>query len=305
MIYYYRVFGLDCSSEIELPALLSIPTSKKVDFEVKLASDDLPLFEAAPNVVKPFSSYNEREFLYKLPEVAEYYVREGKEIWIKNYCNDWDSILLFFYSNAIAAILFQRNLIPFHVSGVLDSKGNAWLFSAPTRTGKSTTALMLQELGYQLFTDDTCLLSITEEGIFAVSSYPMLRAWKPTLEQQESVSKKDAFQIRAEVEKFGVYFHKNFVAEPALVKSIVFLEMDGEDIVIEPLSPSLGMQALGNNIYRRQWIFGMKKQVIQFNSITSVAKQIPFYRAIRPKIKPSFKDFARSIHEQIILGNGI
>lgn len=303
MTYFYQVFGLTCSSEIELPALLSIDNPPIIDFEVKLA-DKLPEFDTAPNVVKPFSSFNEREFLYNFPDVAGYYVRDGNTIWVKPNCIDWDSILLFFYSNALAAILFQRNLMPFHVSGVLDAKGYAWLFSAPSRTGKSTTAIMLQDLGYRLFTDDTCLLAVREEGVFAVPSYPMLRAWKPTLDQQQVHSKVDAFQIRADVEKFGVYFHDHFVTQPALVKGIFFLEMDGDQILIEPQKPSLGMQALGNNIYRRQWIFGMKKQVLQFQSITSIAKQVDFFKATRPKDKPSFKEFAQAIHLQILGENG-
>jgi len=304
MTYYYRVFGLDCKSDIEFPALLTIPEPSTIDFEVKLAPDELLEFETAPNVVKPFTSFNEREFCYRLPEVAEYFVRDGKEIWIKNLCIDWDSILLFFYSNALAALLFQRNLIPFHVSGVLDDLGNAWLFSAPTRTGKSTTAIMLQDLGYRLFTDDTCLLSVREDGIYAIPSYPMIRAWKPTLDQQSAVSQDNAFQIRAEIEKFGVYFHDHFVTQPAPVKGIVFLEMDGDEIRIESQKPAIGMQALGNNIYRRQWIFGMKKQLLQFQSITAIAQKVPFFKAIRPKDKPSFQTFAQEIHQQIIQAHG-
>jgi hypothetical protein len=106
------------------------------------------------------------------------------------------------------------------------------------------------------------------------------------------------------VEKFGIYFHDTFVTQPAQVKGIVFLEMDGDKIQIESQKPALGMQALGNNIYRRQWIHGMKKQVIQFQTITSIAQKVPFFKAIRPKDKPSFQTFAQQIHEQIILGNG-
>lgn len=303
MTYYYQVFGLTCASEIELPALLTLDNPNRIDFEVKL-TDQLPEFESAPNVEKPFSAFNEREFRYRLPEVSEYFVRDGKEVWIKIDCIDWDSIRLFFYSNAIAAILFQRDLIPFHVSGVLDDYGNAWLFSAPSRTGKSTTALMLQELGYKLFTDDTCLLSLEKDGVLATPSYPMLRAWKPTLDQQKVHAETDAFQIRAEVDKYGVYYHDQFVTQPAPVKGIFFLEMDGDQIRIETQKSALGMQALGNNIYRRRWIFGMKKQVLQFQSITAIAKHVPFFKAVRPKNKPSFKEFAQAIHEQILRGNG-
>lgn len=303
MSYYYKIFGLNCESDIELPALVPISTPIKIDFEVKLVTTELPKFRLAPTIVKPFSSFNEQEFKFTLPEVASYFVRDGKEVWIENHSLDWDSILLFFYSTAVAALLFQRDLIPFHVSGVLDSDGNAWLFSAPSRTGKSTTAMMLQQFGYRLFTDDTCLLEVRDNGIYAVPSYPMMRAWQPTLDQQDAFFQTNAFQLRSEVEKFGIYFHNSFVVEPSPVKGIVFLEKEGEKILVEHQKSSLGLQALGNNIFRRSWISGMGKQVLCFKLITSVAKQVPFFKAVRPERKPSFKEFSQAIHEQILSKN--
>lgn len=153
-MFYHQVFGLRCASDVELPAFL-VCDSSRVDFTVKITSQVLE-FNLLPTVVKPFTSYNDREFRYQVPDIATYFVRDGKQIWICPLCEDWSSVLLFFYSNAIAALLFQRNLIPFHVSGVLDEDG-VWLLSAPSRTGKSTTALKLKERGYPVFTDDTAL----------------------------------------------------------------------------------------------------------------------------------------------------
>lgn len=302
MHYYYKVFGLDCSSEVQFPAFLSIPKPAHVDFHVRWVEEALPDFEFPPHVVKPFSSYNEREFKYCFPDIADYYIKDGQEIWIRRLSSDQDSILLFFYSNALAALLMQRDLIPFHVSGVLDPEGKAWLFSAPSRTGKSTTALMLEEWGYRVFIDDTCLLSIREGVVHAIPSYPMIRAWKPTLDQQQD-KHPDAFQIRAEVEKYGIYFHENFVSEPTPVKGIVFLEMEGNEIKVQTQSATLGMVALGNNIYRRQWVRGMNKQSLEFQTVTHIAQRVPFFKAIRPTSKPSYREFAEAIHTQILAKN--
>ena len=132
----------------------------------------------------------------------------------------------------------------------------------------------------------------------------MVRAWKSTLDNQDIFNQSDAFQIRAEVEKFGVYFHETFKSEPAKVKGIVFLEMEGDEIKILPQKAVKGMELLGNNIYRNQWIFGMNKQLLQFRTITAIANQLPFFRAIRPKGKASFTNFAQAIHEQIIEADG-
>ncbi len=302
MYYYYKVFGLNCASEIELPAFLSIPKPHILDFHVRWSKEELPNFESPPSVCETFFSYNETEFKGYFPEIAYYFIKDGKNIWIKPLSSDWDSILLFLYSNAIAALLLQKNLIPFHVSGVLDSQGGVWLFSALSQTGKSTTALMLKELGYQLFTDDTCLISIKDEKVYAVPSYPMIRVWKPTLNQYQDQCK-DTFQIRKDVEKFGIYYHEKFISEPTLVKGIIFLQLKGNEISIETQTASTGMVALSYNIYRRQWIKGMKKQLLEFDLVREIAQKTLFFKATRPKSKPSFKEFAQAIHTQILSKN--
>ncbi|WP_209329433.1 hypothetical protein [Lunatimonas salinarum] len=299
-MFYHQVFGLRCTSDIELPAFLASDTG--ADFEVKIVTQ-LPEFESAPTVTKPFSWYNEREFGYKVPDIATYFVRDGKEILICPVSEDWASILLFFYSNAIAALLFQRNLIPFHVSGVLQGDG-VWLLSAPSRTGKSTTALKLQERGYPLFTDDTALVFMENGRCMAIPSYPMIRAWRATLENQEAYDKGAAFQIRAEVEKYGIHFHEQFQATAMPVKGIIYLQEQGSEISISSLKPSLGMQHLGNNVYRRQWVMGMNKQLMQFRLITSIAKKVPFWMASRPKGKKTFAEFSEAIDSQIFASYG-
>ena len=48
----------------------------------------------------------------------------------------------------------------------------------------------------------------------------------------------------------------------------------------------------------------MNKQLLQFRTITAIANQLPFFRAIRPKGKASFTNFAQAIHEQIIEADG-
>jgi hypothetical protein len=300
-MYYYQVFGLKCASDIELPAFMSC-TPGDTDFLVR-GVQEVPDFESPPKFIKPLSSFNEREFRYHIEDVATYFVQDGSTIFICPQCEDWSSILLFFYSNAIAAMLYQRGLIPFHVSGVVDRDG-VWLLSAPSRTGKSTTALKLQDRGYRVFTDDTALLFVENGACMAVPSYPMIRAWRGTLESQQSYSKESAFQIRAEVDKFGIHFHDHFQDAPQKVKGIIYLKEEGDEIGIKPLKPSEGMQHLGNNIYRRQLVIGMNLQQAQFKLLTAVAKTVPFWMAFRPKSKQTFSEFSEAIDHQIFSSHG-
>lgn len=303
MQYNYRVFNLCCTSVIPLPSFIVNEEDVIPDFEVVLGTVE-PNFQNEPTVKKPFSQFNENEFFYQMPDIAKYFVTDGNKVVIEALCEDWDSILLFFYSNCIAAILFQRNLIPFHVSGVLDNKGGLWLFAAPSRTGKSTTALKLKERGYTLFTDDTALITIENDSCVAIASYPVLRAWENTMNNQQVYALSEGKQLRAEINKFGIAFHDDFVSSSQKVKGIIFLEMQGDSIQIGRLKPIEGIKRLGDNIYRNRWIHGMNKQLLQFKAVSAISQKVPFWTARRPKDKPSFDSFADAIIEQIIEADG-
>ena len=304
MLYNYRVFNLCCTSTIPLPSFIVNDVEDTIpDFEVVLGTVE-PNFKKEPTVIKPFTQFNENEFFYQVPDIAKYFVTDGNKVVIEPLCEDWDSILLFFYSNCIAAILYQKNLIPFHVSGVLDNKGGLWLFAAPSRTGKSTTALKLKERGYTLFTDDTALITIENNECVAIASYPMLRAWENTMHNQKVYELSDGSQLRSEINKFGIDFHDDFVSSSQKVKGIIFLEMQGDSIQIERMKSIDGIKRLGDNIYRNKWVHGMNKQLLQFKTVSVISQKVPFWKAIRPKDKPSFDSFADAIIEQIIEADG-
>lgn len=299
MPYNYRVFNLCCTSTIPLPSFVVNQEGVVPDFEVVLGTA-APDFKIEPTVKKPFTQFNENEFFYQMPDIARYFVTDGNKVVIEPLCEDWDSILLFFYSNCIAAILFQKNQIPFHVSGVLDKKGGLWLFAAPSRTGKSTTALKLKEKGYTYFTDDTALITIEDNQCVAIASYPVLRAWENTMNNQQVYALSEGKQLRAEINKFGIAFHDDFVNTSKKVKGIIFLEMKGDSIQIERLKSTDGMKRLGDNIYRNNWIHGMNKQLLQFKTLSAISQKVSFWTAIRPKDKPSFDSYANAIINQII-----
>jgi hypothetical protein len=303
MLYNYKVFNLNCTSTITLPSFIVNENSIKPDFEVVLGAV-ASNFKKEPAVKKPFTHFNENEFFYQVPDIARYFVSDGNKVVIEPLCEDWDSILLFFYSNCIAAILFQRDLIPFHVSGVLDKNDGLWLFAAPSRTGKSTTALKLKEKGYTYFTDDTALITIENNVCVAIASYPVLRAWENTMNNQQVYDLSQGKQLRAEINKFGIAFHDDFVSSSQKVKGIIFLEMQGESIQMERLKSTDGMKRLGDNIYRNKWVHGMNKQLLQFKTLSTISQKVAFWKATRPKDQPSFDSFANAIIEQIIEADG-
>ncbi len=299
----FTAYGIPIISSVNLPAFIAFPDVdhgvKPIDVKIGKVPD---MLTNDPAEKKPFSVFNEHEFLYRVPRVARYYIHHGEEIIIEPECDHQEDILLYFYSNCMAAALYQRNLIPFHVSGVFIEDNKVLLFAAPSRTGKSTTSVMLQQKGYAPFTDDTAILNVENGKCYAYASYPMMRLWGNTVAQQTLYHESDKQQLRKDstINKFGFSFHDRFVADKAEVSGIVHLNTDGDEIKIVKLNVEDALEALSNSMYRKQWINGMKKQLLQFRHLTAIANVLPAWKATRPKNTPTFTSFADAIDSQII-----
>jgi hypothetical protein len=239
-----------------------------------------------------------------MPEVASFYVSNGSEIIVEAHTEDMDSVLVFFYSNALAAILYQRNLLPFHASGIIDPSGKVWLFAAPSRVGKSTTALMLHERGYRWFNDDVLLIRFRDDRALAYPSYPLLRLWKNTVAAQEVFASEQVYRIRPSVEKYGVLVHERFDQRPREIAGMVFLKVGDSEIEMKKLTGMEAFSRLHRNVYRSQWAPGMNKQRFLFEELSKMAGSLSFWEAARPQDRVSFQEFAEAIEQQILLPHG-
>jgi hypothetical protein len=301
MTFFYRAYNIPVISEIQLPSLIGIKEQELGEIEpifIKLGLVPKKLRDSA-NERKPFTTFNEQELLFNLPDMANYYIKDGNEIIIEPLCDNHSEIHLNIYSNCLAAILYQRNILPFHVSGVRVGE-KVLLLAAPSGTGKSTTAVKLQELGYPIFTDDTAILEFQDGICYAKASYPMARLWQNTIEVQNIFKESEKKQIYGEADKYAFDFHGQFITDKLPVLAIVFIESIGSEIHIEPIQPPNRVAPLIKNIYRSQWVTGMKKHRLQHEQVMAIANHLPAYKAQRPRYKSTENTFASAIIKQII-----
>lgn len=297
----YLFFGQWITSSIELPEIEPIPSAEGLVNPIQLSFGKVPdQLKNSPTETKPFSIFNEREFLYHIPEIAKYYISEGKEIIIEALSENLTEVLLFFYSNALAAVLFQRNLIPFHASGVKINENQIVLFPAPSRTGKSSTAIFLEKKGYPIFSDDTVLLEVIEGKCYATPSYPIMRLWENSIQASDQYETEDGYELRPGMNKFGISLGEKFSHQKMEVAALVFLNSHTDALSVDKLKTKDVFLHLANNVYRKQWIAGMKKQMQQFQLISSISQAIPAYLAHRPKSENSFNAFSDAIEQQVI-----
>lgn len=302
--YKYQAFGLPIISEIELPALMPLGNLTQKFNSIYVKHGKTPKNLKNKNVEeRNIFLLNEQELLFEIEGIARYYVSDGTQVIIEPLSDKWSEILLHFYCNCIAAILYQRGFIPIHASGVFINDKSVLLISAPSGFGKSTTAIKLAELGYKVFSDDTVIINIESTACQATASYPMIRQWQDTIDNQlllNEVEKKELWN-EIELNKFGFYFHETFEVNAVKVLGIVFLSKQGTEIGIQTLKPTAALQQLGKNVYRKGWVTAMKKQILLYNHLTEISSKIPMWMASRPENIDTYDTFSREIEKQIIL----
>lgn len=305
-MFNYLAFGMQIRAGFEIPGL---HPSNVSDSENAVLVELGKVPEKLQNEVlevKPFSFYNETEFIYNIPETAKFYVSNGNSVVIEPLTDNLEEVLFYFYTGVLATVLFQKNILPLHVSGIILKNNTVLLFAGHQRAGKSTTSIMLQNKGYLPFTDDTAVLEVENGICYAKASYPIIRALEKTLKKQQVYSEDDIKPMIKEGFKYGINFHEKFTEQQLPVSGIVFISEDGTEVSISPMKAAEAIKLLKFNIYRKQWVSGMKKDMLQFKTISSIAQsQVHFFSAIRPLEQDSFENFAQTIEEQIInqIGN--
>jgi energy-coupling factor transporter ATP-binding protein EcfA2 len=297
-MYYYWAFGLNIHAEIPFPELYEVAAFDEPDAILSLGKVPLTIhgelgFRSESIMISP------KEYLLHVKDVASYYVQEGKSIVIeKNEESDWDSVRLFCLSNAFAALLQQRNLIPLHCSAFLD-KDELVLIMGDSGAGKSTTLAGMINRGYQPFSDDVCV-SFFKEGsneLFMCSSYPMMKYWGDTFEKVDIRGGIKDRKIRPDMDKFGVYFHERFMTGIKKVKLVVLIEKDAtiEFVSVKKISGIDLFQRLERNAYRGEYLgfAGLKKE--HFKLFTAIANSTKTVLVSRPSNENSIEELLNLI----------
>jgi len=304
MTYRYLAFGIPVLSDIELPALLPLNKNISPERPVTVKLGKVPQTLKTPGIQADYFTYcNAEEMIFTLPKKIKFYISKGENIIIEPIHYDYSRYLLYFYSNCLAAMLLQRNLIPFHVSGVFTQPGKVALFAAPSGTGKSTLAVKLQELGFAPFTDDTAVLFVKDGKCYAQASYPMIRLWENALDKQKMLDI-DEKQIiyDGEKDKYGFLFHSQFADTPAEVERIIFMQKDAYPQIQTLKIKSIdAFKALSDNVYRRHWITALQMHTQQFLLISQILQIVPNLLITRPLHHDTFDTLPQIIKK--ILNN--
>jgi len=299
-LYHYWAYGLIVASELEFPELY--PLDPDITASVTLVVGKIPLVQSHPegihqeNIeITPF------EYRLKVDGVAQYYVALGKKIIIEpeeNVSNDL--IRLYCLSNAFAALLHQRKIIPLHCAAVLDNDQLVMIFG-DSGAGKSTTMAGLISKGFLPFSDDVCVPEKGGDNKWRFySSYPMMKFWKSTLEMKDLKLQSDR-KIRSDMDKYGIYFHDQFCLESKNPMAIFILKKtsDIEHPILSKINGIQLFQELDKNAYRGEYLRATSLKREHFIFLSQLANQVVCFILQRPEIGENHEQVIKIISEEL------
>lgn len=293
----YFGFGLNIESEIEFPELLQ---NSFVLADVTISVGDLSRQEAI--VVES----RDDKFFFAVKGVARYFASHGNSMIIDPEENaDSRSIRLYALATVMAAILLQRQIIPFHASAI-SVANKLILISGESGAGKSTALTGLILRGYKVFSDDVVVLNRTEsDGVLAFASYPMIKLWRDSMTTIDHPQFSDySFRIRHDLDKYGFFFHDTFVKQARPIAALIIIKKGEQPTcTMRQLQKTEAFAEAYRQLYRPLLIRGKEQNTICFRTISTLAQTVKIIEITRPVTCPP--EQLVSFIEQELLQQGI
>ena len=170
----YMLCGWRTHSEIPLTGVpTSVNDAGNLDVMIEVATGHSPMAKSTGRFVFQHSTECS---LIRIEDVADFEIRGGRQIrvWPAAGTTQKD-IEIFLFGPAWATLCHQRGMLPLHASAIVTGMGIT-AFAGHSGAGKSTTAALLNSLGYELIADDILPVSFNQNSI--PGAWPYLRRLK-------------------------------------------------------------------------------------------------------------------------------
>lgn len=269
---HYRAYGLNIASPFHFPELqlTSAPA------EVTIRYGEVPHRLSYPIAKAVFYQAEGDQFLLNMDKlaIARYLVCQGQEIIVKpSPGSDKDSIRLFLLDSCMAAVCYQRSLIPLHGSAV-QTKHGAVIFVGESGVGKSTLAATFQQRGYPILADDLSVIKLDETGKpWVMPGQIRLKLWRDVLDRMGH-DIKGLNPVRPKLEKYSLPLESSYGVDPVPLHKVYVLNTHNHDEC--RLQRVTGVKKLGmldTYLYRRSLSYCLTKRTDLLYQLSTVAQQ--------------------------------
>jgi hypothetical protein len=277
----YMLCGWRTHSEIPLTCVPTLVNdANNVDVMIQIAAGRSPIAKSTGRFV--FQHTTECS-LVKIEDVADFEIRSGRliRVWPAAGAKQKD-IEIFLFGPAWAALCHQRGMLPLHASAIVTGTGITG-FAGHSGVGKSTTAALLNSLGYQLVADDILPVRFDQNSI--PGAWPYLRRLKLHREPIAELAFTPTEMVSEALDKERYFVYPKHAADDqwSRLDRVYLLEIDPTcpHVSIDRLTGAEAVRALIDQTYHFKFILGSGRVRDHLALCAYVASKIAIYRMRR------------------------
>lgn len=305
----YSAYGLVFESELDLEPLTVLEHISEPQVNVRVG-------HVSPKGIKniresrAFAQISETQVWLDIPDICRMQISNGNEILIDAYEGadknaDEQSIRLYVLGSGMGAILHQRGFLVLHANAVRLKKckaegqtknenqaGGAVLFAGVSGAGKSTTAAVFHQLGFDVISDD--VVALDDRGNI-VGGFPQIKLWEDTLDKL-GVAKSGLNLIRNQVNKYSFPLEPLQTDLSLPIKAVYFLrvanEQNPDEFELLPLEGIAKFNHLKAHTYRRHFMEGLGLKTQHMKLCGEIANRAHMAKIIRPDRRFNARELA-------------
>jgi hypothetical protein len=275
------MLGLLVRSEIELPELPEAPSSDATP-DILIRRGVVPANPGRPRSDEDFPPYRVGDGGFSLERegVARFLAVGGRDV-VVDACRDASEVdvRVFLLGSVLGALCHQRGLIPLHAAAVADG-GQAYAFSGPSGTGKSTISAGLRQQGFAFVADDICPIILRDEGQPEVlGSVRKVKLAADTLRALGHGSEGQVHDHRV-VPKYHVPVAEDAVSPPVPLRAVYMFRHDNDatgDSRIEEISPPYAVRCFEQLTYMPRYPHAAGRAEEHFLRCAALAARVPLF----------------------------
>lgn len=283
MKYYYRVYGVNIESTIEVPEFEVIDSNSNIDVKLSFGVASSEIMDL---IIKGHrAKYEKQNMWFCIDDVAIFHIYNGDTVTIEPLGDKNNKMIkLYIMGSVMGMILLQRNMVAIHGGGiVIDGKG--CIFTGQKGAGKSTITTALRKKGYKFIADDVCSINIGEvNSIHHGFGYQKL--CEDAMEKLGyDLSEYEPFRGDLNVNKYIVEAFDEFTKEEVPLEAVFELAVgDVDEVEIEEVLGANKMNKLIENVFRIEILrYAGGIEPVYFKQCLDIVKSTRMYKITRPK----------------------
>ena len=301
MKHYYRVYGVNIESKIEIPEFEVIDSNSDIDVKLSFGVVNEEIMNLITQGHR--AKYEKQDMWFYIEDVAIFHIYNGDTVTIEPMGDKNNKMIkLYIMGSVMGMILLQRNIVAIHGGGIIiDGKG--CIFTGQKGAGKSTITTALRKKGYKFIADDVCSINIGEINTIH-HGFGYQKLCEDAMEKLGYNSDEfEPFRGDLNVNKYIVPAFDEFTKEEVPLEAVFELAVgDVDEVKIEEILGANKMNKLIENVFRIEMLTyagGMEPKY--FKQCLDIAKSTKMYRITRPKDVFSVEEQIRLIREVLLL----